>query len=357
MFRWLRCAGATLVVLLPRAAAAEPPPAPEKVRLAYEAPSNCPTKEVFLAQVRGRVGTDWEAPQDVLAHTIDVRVESLQGHSVAKIDFEEQGQRVSRVVSASTCDEVVSGIALVTALAIESRVAEALDKSEPATTDAAPAESAAPAPPADGTAPPETMPATTPPVVVAPARVLVSPPPAHQSPPRARAYHVDFGAAGVAKSGVGPTLAWGGRVFGGVGWHRGPDFRIGVDYAQTPNRERGGAVTEFFLLGLRAAACPVAFGREGSVRVLPCAGVEAGAHHGESTTSPTIRGGSATLGSVAPFAAVRGEAVWGKVFVELELDARFPLRHPTFYFTDPRQDVYTVNPVAFGISTGIGLRL
>ena len=346
-FSGLPCAGATLVVLLARSAAGQPaPPPPEKVRVAYEASPGCPAADVFLSQVRARVGTDWEAPRDVLARTIQVRVSATEERSVARIDFvDEKGQKFTRTVSATTCDEVVSGIALITALAIESRVAEALDQSEPGQPDVAPPVQPAPGPPA------------------APAPVVTTPPKPRGSAPPSRASrapppHVDLGDAGLIGAGVGPALGEGLRSFIGVGWKSGPDFRLGVDYLRTPPVFRSEAWTEFSTLGARASGCPVAVALGALFRLLPCAGAVVGAHHGEGVGSKTVSKGSDSPIFLRPFASVRSEIAWDAFFVELEGEAKFAVDHRFQFNTQPTPtSVYDVPPVAFGLSAGVGVRL
>ena len=188
-------------------AVAEPRSLPrEQVRVTYDAPPSCPTSEAFLSQVRARVGTDWEAPRDVLASTIEVRVSGTESQRVARIDFvDDHGQKFTRTISATTCDEVVSGIALITALAIESRMAEAFDPDEsapvpdPASPDASP------------------VPAALPPQPVVPvprSEALERPRPSSLRP---RTVHIDVGAAGWVGLGVGPALGRGFRGFMGFG--------------------------------------------------------------------------------------------------------------------------------------------
>jgi hypothetical protein len=336
------CAAATLVAFVARPAAGQP--AREKVRVAYEASPGCPAADVFLSQVRVRVGTDWEAPPDVLARTIDVRVSATEERSVARIDFvDEQGQRFTRTVSATTCDEVVSGIALITALAIESRVTEALEQSEPEQPDAAPPADAAPGPKA-----------ALPAVVAAPPKGR-----APALPHRAHPAHWDIGDAGMVGSGVGPVLAAGLRGFVGLGWKGGPDFRLGVDSLRTPLVDRSGVPTRFSILGARASGCPLSMPLGAFVRLLPCAGAVVGAHRGEGVGLPQkVSPASAAPAFFTPFASLRAEVAWDAFFVEIEGEAKFPVDHHSFYFkTEPRTSAYDVPPVAFGLSGGVGIRL
>src|SRR5512141_197489 len=156
----------------------------ERVRISYSAPAECPDQTAFEAGVSDRLSRPWKAAAGELARTIRIVVTKERGLLVARMAFTDaMGRSVSRAVSAETCDEVVSGIALVTALAIQSQVFGE--------------EGAAP-----GTPPASTGPAaapSAPTAMVAPAR----PPPA--SHPSALAHDVGlrFGVA----TGLGPRLA------------------------------------------------------------------------------------------------------------------------------------------------------
>src|SRR5262249_27848031 len=114
-------------------AAGPPPPARERITLAYSAPSECPGTDTFHDEVRSRVADGWEAAPGELARRITITVAKRGERYVASIEFRNpQGQNVARSVAGQNCEDVVNGIALVTALAIESRVDEALEESEPA---------------------------------------------------------------------------------------------------------------------------------------------------------------------------------------------------------------------------------
>jgi hypothetical protein len=357
----LRFRSSVALALVASAAVAQTPGRPaEKVRVTYEASSGCPGSDVFLGQVRARVGAAWEAPPNELARTIEVRVTGGAERSVARIDFvDENNQPISRVVTAKTCDEVVTGIALVTALAIESRIAEAVGKSEPATSTAAPVASGTPA--AQG--------AQDERKVVAPAAPApVRPPPEEPSAPP----HYDIGGGVVASAGALPGITFGFLGFVGLGWKGGPDLRIGGGLSNTGNVNstvNGNAYESKFTLALaRASTCPLAFG--GAVRFLPCAGLEIGSISAKgfdaSRTGLRVEGGEASAVWVAPFAALRVDVTWEVLFVEAELAFAFPVLPPrrdfVFQRTAPgspatEDKVHTIWPVSPGLALAVGLRL
>lgn len=342
--------------------AAEPTSAAEKVRVTYEATGACPSADDFLAQVRARVGTGWEAPPNELARTIEVRVTGGADRSVARIDFvDENGQPITRAVSAATCDEVVTGIALVTALAIESRIAEAVGRSEPA-----PAPSTAPVEPA----PEEPKPA--PAVSAPPAPASQSQRSMHRPGPSAPPPHYDIGVGGLVELGALPNPAIGPRGFFGIGWSHGPDFRLGADLFTEGSvdtivngREY---VSSYRLIVGRASVCPLAFG--GTWRLLPCGGIEIGQLHaaGSDRSSPAL--GLDVTGTeidelwFAAFLGLRGDVAFDAFFAELDASFAFPnAAGKDFVFTAQtnarraiNDSVHTVWPVIPSAALTIGVR-
>lgn len=358
---------ALLASVRPASAQAVERPA-EKVRVTYQATPGCPGSDAFFEQVRARVGSGWEAPPNELARTIEVRVTGGAEKSVARIDFvDENKQPIARVVTAATCDEVVTGIALVTALAIESRIAEAVGKSE----------APMPAPAPQTTERASEAPETT-------QRAAPVPVPAHvdredQSPPP----RFDVGGGARFAAGALPHPAIGFAGFVGLGFPRGPDFRLGVDFSSTGSvetRSQAAAaagldsryVSSFSLLLGRGTICPLAFGTV--PRVLPCAGVELGRLHGEQVGST---GGGLRIDPTepqnlvwfAPFLAVRVDAEWDIFFVEIEASATVPVapigRDFVFLTTVPNgqrsdqvsEKVYSIWPIVPGADLALGLRL
>lgn len=400
-FVWLACHVAWLGALPSRQACAdEPSPRPaELVRIAYDAPADCPSRDVFLARVRSRVGTAWEAPPEGAARAVQVTVVRESGKSAGRLAFvDENGRPVHRAVSGATCDDVVSAIALVTALAIESRLAGGSDASEGASAASAEASVEAPAPaetatpPASGPSPildasanatspsalaPGTSPSTSSAAPAASPAATSSrsttsashPVPPHSeianagrpsSPHRPRSVRFDVGAALVLATGAAPALAWGPRGFVGFGWERGPEIRLGIDVLHTGTVTTDGRPAHFSLLDGRVSGCPISLRFSHVFHGLPCAGVEVGALHAEGEKSDLVRATSTvTRPWVAPFIAARLEVSFGPVFVEAEADLRFPLYRRDFVFETtgrPALLVYAVPPAAVGASAGAGVR-
>jgi hypothetical protein len=326
--------------------------ATNKVRVTYRAPPECPDETAFLSAVRARVGTEWEAAPGEMARAFEVTVSLTPERPTASIDFVDAGGRhLSRKVSAGTCPEVVAGIALVTALAIESRTTEGAESNEAGSA---------------GEAAPSTAPSAATNAPPAPSRAVAATPalaPATGSHPAPREWHGDITAAGVVSSGVGPAPAFGARLSGGLGWKSGPDVRVAIDYLATPETtvdDYGGVKLQSSLFGGRASACPFAFPLWPDARVLPCAGLAAGIIHAETRPSAGLQStGSGTLGFFAPLAELRADAAFGTFFVEATGEVRFVLNKPTFALDPPHDErpLYRVPLASVGGSVGLGLRL
>jgi len=123
--------------------------AAEPVRLHYEAPADCPNESVFIERVRERTShLELAGPSD-LARSLSVTLRVEAGGAVGRVDFvDTDGVPVSRVVRGESCDEVSSGLALVTALALEATPTDSVGEPPPldVTPQAAPVAQQRPAP-------------------------------------------------------------------------------------------------------------------------------------------------------------------------------------------------------------------
>lgn len=100
----------------------------ERVRVAYLAPAACPTEAEFQARVSSRVQRAQFAVQGELARAFDVTIRTEAGKTsfLGRLEFvDTDGRRAARSLKGSQCDELASSLALITALAIDDRIAEA----------------------------------------------------------------------------------------------------------------------------------------------------------------------------------------------------------------------------------------
>lgn len=302
--------------------------AQEAVRIEYSAPDDCPSAEEFSARVKQRVSRARFAEPGELARTFRVRVASRADKSVARVEFvDADGEKASRTIAAPTCDEVVNAIALATALAMDARAGE----DEPEAAPLAAQEETAPAPP--------------PPRAVAPARQ-----------PREHGARWDAGAGVDVASGFAPSLSAGLHVFSELT----PSFwsvRWTALHADSGKVAVEGGRTRFRFWGGRAEGCPLSWAWE-PLRLAPCAGLEAGALHGEGLPGGGIaRPKETTELWLAGLVVGRVQlALDDFLLLEAQGDLRFPLTRHEFRLDTPERTIHDVPAVAFGASLGVGFR-
>lgn len=326
------------------------PALPEHIALVYEAPPECPDDGAFRSAVRSRVASDWEAQPGELARRMSVSVARRDDRYLATIDFlNPQGEHVARSVSGSVCADVINAIALVTALAIQARVEEALAQSEPEIAQT-------PEPPAESPAPPPT---------VKPAAATASPPATQaekpQNPPAPKPRtHVRFGAAVAVGTGVGPNWALGPALFAALEWN-GPRLGLTGTALWSGSVQAGDLPARFRRLAARLEGCPVSW-RAGRFGFEPCAFFEFGSLRGDAdTTSPALlqspSGGASPW--LAPGALARVVTSLDPLVLVLEVNAGVPLVRESFGLrTSQGQDTkFHVDPVVVGGSLGLGVRL
>jgi hypothetical protein len=314
----------------------EPVRPPERVRISYVAPAQCPDQAAFEAGVSDRLNRAWRAAPGELARTIRVVVTEEGGLLVARMAFTDAtGRPVSRAVSAERCEEVVSGIALVTALAIQSQV---FGEQAAASASAAPTASTGPAV-----------------RLAAGAPTSLSSPPRQPPTSRPSALAHDVGLRfGVADQ-LGPRLATGVGALWGIGPVAHPSFvRLVADWYDTRTMVRAGGKARFQLLAGRLEVCPVRLGLSRSLVLPACAGVEAGVLIAEGKGG-VVNPKTLDFAWVAAVLAPRVRLELGHVFAELVAEERFPLARRTFKFR-PNSFVNEIPYVAFGAVATVGLR-
>jgi hypothetical protein len=311
-------------------ASSEAAPTSERIALAYEAPAECPGEQAFRAEVRERASGDWEARPGELARRITVSITSSGEGYLASVAFlDRHGVRILRSLSGQRCADVVNGIALVTALAIQSRIEEALSKSEPAQPKAEP--SAAPKP------------------------TTSTAPPASAAPPRDT--RVRFGAAARVASGTGPDASFGPLVFAALEWRR---ARLGLGFSAlfSGRVTESGLSAHYRRLSGRIDGCPYAFGSR-TFALEPCAFFEAGSLRGQGVASAEL---STTSSGAAPWLVpgvlLRLVSGWGPAVVELEVGGGPPLIRERYGVTVDGlpQTKFRVPAFAFDGALGLGLR-
>jgi hypothetical protein len=303
------------------------------VRIEYTAPPECPSEADFIEQVLIRTRRARLAGPGDLAHTMNITVESQPGQSVARLEFiDTDSQRVKREVSGEECGEVVSGIALVTAIAIDARAEKQAAQAPPAR-----------APGERTTAPPPPPPSAVP----APSRAI------EPTGPGAR---WDAGMGFLATSAVAPSPLYGLAAFvavspGNAGW----SARLTLAYLESPNLTVTGGEASFQLAFARAEGCPLALTPTAHLALLPCAALDAGivAASGGGVAdpkSPTIFWSGVSL-----IARMQLDLQDFLLFeVQGELGA--PFTRERFYFERPEVTAHEIDHVRWGAGAAVGMR-
>ena len=362
-------------------------PVQAKVRLSYGGPDECPAPGAFRAAVARRLSIDWEAPPGELARRIDVVVSRVADGYGATIELlDAAGQRLRRAVRGRDCADVVDGIALVTALAIESRIDEALDRSEPekspgSSPNATPARTPAPLPGASAptnAAPPVRATGGTP---VAGTPAVAEPSPgAPRGAPAAVASGTETSAPGAAPAGPSVPLQWRASLRAGFATGIAPRLAPGVGVAavleygaarfglaflgfSSGRVTASGVEARFDLVTSRLEGCPSAIELASSMALELCASFDAGVLSGRGYSDPpTVAEGQSGLSPwLAPGAVARLVGSFGQLVVEFEGGARFPLRREEFFVDsgegagETRISVHEVPATSLGAALGLGL--
>jgi len=330
--RWLGSAGTLVLALSSQARAAEP------VRLQYSATAGCPSQDAFTERVRARTSHVELAEPGQLARSFSVALEVSAGGVVGRVDFVDvDGVPVSRVVRGDTCDEVVESLALVTALALDATLNEAVPEPPPLE------------PPVGAATTQAERPSPPPPPPVAPRSAEPAP--------------------GAATAGVGAGyIGWAGPG-GGLGldaffaWSfrpQGPSLRLSAWHFRSSD-ESGGHQAVFRGWGGRLEGCPWTLARN-RFFVEPCLGTNLGLFRAEGVKDATVSHAETSnlfwrdvllVGRV-------GARLGRRVVVEAQGDLAFPLLRQKFGFNDPSGQptgtVYEIPVVSGGAELHVGVR-
>ncbi len=309
------------------------------IRVDYSAPAGCPDEAAFHEQVRGRLSRARLAGPSELVRTMQVTVEQGTDRSVARLEFvDADGRPVRREMAGETCAEVVSGIALVTALAMDARAhREAPEPSSP-------------------TAPP---PARAPATETRQQQVPILPP-AEPRAPSSGGVRVDVGIGLLTTSAVAPTPLYGLGGFVAAGPRRDArSVRLTLAKLDGPTVDvaDGRGEASFGLIMARLEACPIAWQATQTLALVPCAAFDAGI--------VTAKGGGdrvpnpETVHVFLPAASAIGRfqfALENLLLLEAQAEFGAPLKREQFVFERPDTTVHEVSPVRWGAGLAVGFR-
>ena len=329
---WLWALGCVLSTPVARA---QQPATEEAIRFQYGAPAECPDLATFTARVRARTARGRVAAADELARTFAVAIAAEARGFSGSVEFlDDTGSSVSRRVHGEACDEVVSSLALITALALDASLRP--EPEQPATSKPAPVV-APPAPP---------VPALRPVSVARPG------------------WEADGARGPSARVGVSggysvPLDAFSLGLLGQLDWPRtsslisGLALRLRGHYADADRDVDTGRHANLRLLGLEVSACPK------GVRVDPftlylCGAFDLGSLRARGVKSPALPfPGSSTILWVAVGLELR--LAWqpeAPFWLECSGQLGTPLVEHTFRFKAPTAEAFKAEP---GLSAGAGI--
>lgn len=320
--------------------------AEDAVRLQYTAPLECPDSAAIMARVRARTDRGRLAEPGELARVFALRIESDPGGGFwGTIEFlDDAGSSVSRRVHGGECDEVVSSLALITALALDASLSD--EKSDVA-----------------HTAPPTAL-LPEPRIAAEPARPMALAPSGEKRQGRGPSGRV--GAAG----GYAFMLdAFSTAVLGqldfpveGSSLVDGFALRLNAHHESGDREVAPGRRANLRLLGLAASACPRARRLSlWNLRLYPCLVLDLGSLRGRGLQSQQLTfPSSKTIFWLAWAAELR--LAWeprGPFWLELDGWAGTPLIAHRFVFNQPHVEVFELKAgrsLHGGVAVATGVR-
>jgi hypothetical protein len=333
----------------------------------FDAPESCPSKRDFVSEIQRRskkavpVG-----PAESPAVVVSVRIDPKKRPFVGRLELTAGVSFKERTVTDRRCADVVSAIALVTALAIDP---EAETRPLASLPDAPPAPPLPPGPPM--TSGPDPV---APPMGPVPSRVWVAPvatgplgvewlaPPLPawivRPPPVRDRWGFEASAAAALSIGLYDQPLVGVRILSGLRHATSPSFNIdlGFNYlVQTGQLRAFGLDAGLSLATGELRMCGPDWIPTIPLRLSPCASFEAGAMLVTLTNSA-----NATTNGVGPFVALgvggRGQWLWTRgLGLQAEIDLTLPATQPEF--RNGGRTVVDGRPVAFDAALGVFLNL
>jgi hypothetical protein len=317
---------------------------PAPLHIDYEAAAGCPGVADFLGEIQWRTSLARVAGPTERALEVRARIVANGPVIVGRLVLGEGKAVVEREVASPNCDEVVSALALITALALDPHASTAPKPPTPAPTGpgalAAPAPVSEPAMPGrDTRAPPQ--------IVGEPLPVLPSVP---SSPPQPTPPPWSLGARAVTALAVAPRPYFGGGLFLDRAFDTrwGASVRLAAEVVATGDFDIGPGGASFLRGLVRVEACAFVLKPTPWLRLMPCLGVEGGAIRAEGL----LRGALVQAQeSIVPWAGLgvlpRIDFDLGRVVLEAQGGPTFPFVRRIFTFQSPHYEVYDLPPVTW----------
>ena len=325
------------------------PDAPELgFSLRYEPPPGCPPRAEFEQAIVSRAQGAQVALPGSATITFDVELSpSDAGTAAVLLTGLPDGTRSRRDVTAESCAEAVSALAVIAALSLDG-YREAKSGSQPGAAHAA----SAPSPTANEPPAPTTEAANP-----APSSRDAHARRAAQTEERESAFRPGAFLSATWESAVAPSAVFGGiagvEIEGprsGAFW---PSLRAGVlaTFSGAVTMPEGSAT--FRLIAARVGLCPLGWGATSGPSLHACVELDAGRYDASGSGDAIEGPEEASMPWLAAGAAGRGEwplAPW--LSIEASAAVRGLARHDRFVFR-PETVVYDVPPVSVGVGVGV----
>lgn len=336
------------------------PTSREPIRLRYAAPAGCPGEARFVEELSARTERARLADGGEPAWEIAVFVDAASRGSHGVVETKDpHGATSRREVSGDSCAEVVSALALIAALTVDSEArtddSASVSRAPEGTRKPLDAQNAID-PTSSGSSPPP----RTPPV---PKRPVPPPIVSREATPAVR-YRWILGAQGHVLGGFTPAPALGGG--GTLGLESdgagplAPSFRLAPWVATTRAVFASNIGARLLWYGARLEICPVRPWLASRVRAEACAGVDAGLMH--SSGFGVDHEDTKSSAWIAPMALGRlAWAVAGGFRTEFGVGAAVPVRRYSFDFESGRAkgstELYSFPAVGALVTLGVVFEL
>ena len=342
-----RSARALAAVLLLMAPAARGSDEREPIKSRYEADAACPAESRFIEEILARTPRARLAAEGESASIFEARILRRGKRFVGTLKIHRpEGSSEAREISATTCDSVVSALALFAALAIDpsaSSSAEAPSVRPPESEVVANEEQPPPSPPP----PTPQMPSPT-----------TSQPVLHPefSNVTRNSWTWNAGLQVLAMSAAAPGGVYGASLIASADRQAAPGgglrIRLSAGYAQSLQVEAGQGVAQVLLPNAAVAVCPLRLRVSSQWVIRACGGPRSGIYFAQGSRLAVP---DQTTRFWLDLEAI-GSLEWrvGRMWaLEAGVGPVIPLTRYTLVFNQPETLIYT--PSTFGLWGGLGL--
>jgi hypothetical protein len=286
----------------------------EPVHVRYSAPAGCSSREAFVRELARRTSRVRVEETQSAGATFVVELADRSDGVLGQLRWlEPDGAETARSVSGTTCEEVVSALALIAAVLVDP---ESLTRNQ-----------TSPAP-AVGPSERETW-----------------------------SFRPSFGAGARVTTATGPGWSLGPSLELGLeaerDGRRGPALRLAFERVSSPTETTRAGDADFTTTLGRLSLCPLRLPTTGALFAAPCAGFELGELHGEGTRTTGPDEASLLWLAADPFVSLAYRPL-RILSVELEAGAVFPLVRGRFIFA-PALPVFSIPIAGFGARAGLSV--